>query len=328
MSLKQEWSQYRLTALLYLGVLAIPLVLSMVFTSLGKLEQGTETIRELGRMGGNIMYYVQETNPEEEERARLSVDEKMEVLAKWFSEHSTSDLQRYYVGPTTPKEDFEKLRSCWEELKKDRSLSKARVCLRQSNTLTFAVERMISGWIAYIRNMMVLAIVLSVGLLLLAVFVVRYLVYHQICKNVLRGDQREIYGREYCQTALERSCAQAERLKQNLSTVEIRFPSLGEDSSLNVDEKAQMLDRIEDVMKTITRRSDIPCRVAKDCFLIILPHAGERESTIATQRLEGMLYEKLSGEFPHLKPVLQRTTRSAAESCDDYLKRAMPDEEA
>ena len=328
MALRQEWASYRITTLLYLGVLTIPLVLGLLFSSLTELEHGTQAIRELGRSGGEMVLYTQVREPEEEARIRLDVDQKMQTLRSWFASHSSEKLKRYYVGAGTPKKDFEELDRCWEELKKEKDPAKARLCLKRANGLTFAVERMIAGWVEYIRNMMILAIALSVGILLLAVFVVRYLVYHQICKNVLRGDQREIYGREYCQTALERSCAQAERLKQNLSTVEIRFPSLGTDSPLGVEAKAQMLDRVEDVMKEITRRSDVPCWVAKDCFLIILPHAGERESTMAAQRLERVLYEKLSGEYPQMKPVFQRTTRSAAESCEDYLKRAMPVEEA
>jgi GGDEF domain-containing protein len=318
MSIKKTLSTYRLTLLLYLGVLLLPLIFLLSLRALDGLEEDTRTIRELGRTGGNILAYTLTEEASAKERLSAQIRQSFDELGPWFR---TNTVSSYYVGSSTPEKDFLAFRNCWNSVEKSPETSRALRCWNEAKPLIFAVERMVAIHTSHIRNLIVLDIVVAIGVLLLLIFVVRYLIHHQICKNIVHAPEEGLHDRDYCRHSLEELCAQAGKLGGKLSTLHIIFPSLGEESQLSLEKQALLTEALDEIIRTSTRVNDIPCRIGDDEYLIIQPFTGQEEAVMAKERMKRVILEKLRERFPTISPRFKPTSLQKGESCEEFIER-------
>ena len=319
MTVKKTLSTFRLTLLLYAGILLLPIVFLFSLNTLNQLESDTKVIRELGRTGGDILAYSLATDPATREKLKRQILTNFKDMEPWFSQKRTND---YYVGATTPYGDFKALKQCWETANGSAEPTKALACWSRAKSLTFAVERMIAIKTDHIRNLIILDIALAVGLLLLVVFVIRYIIHHQICKDIVHAPAEGLHGRDYCRESMENLCSQAGKFDNKLSTLHIIFPSLGEQSQLSVEKQAMLTEALDEIIRTSTRVNDIPCRIGKDEYLIIQPFTGEEESAMASQRMQRLILGKLKEKFPTLDPRFKPTSLREGEECEAFIERS------
>jgi PleD family two-component response regulator len=173
-----------------------------------------------------------------------------------------------------------------------------------------------------IRNYLFLAIALSIGLLFLLVYVVRYYMYHQVCKSIVHSPEEGLHDREYCRLSLIQFCAQSDRTKRPLSTMIIQVDKNRKDSDQRVETLAEGLLKMESILKKGTRLSDVICRISDNQFFLIMPNTDEGGSQMAVARIKKMIRDKLGRYAEHLDVQLKAVTREPEEKCTAFWKRA------
>jgi len=319
-SIKKIWSIYRITWVLYLGILLLPISVYLVYHQMGSVVQGEKIVRDVARTGGDILAYISVKDPIQRNRIASRIDQSFSQNRKWFAAHNSAHL---YVGTSTPLKDFRKLYNCWIRTKAEPSTKNALKCWDHSRLLLFAVERFNTLNYHRIQNYMILAISLSIALLLLLIYVVRYYMYHQVCKSIVHVPEEGLHDKEYCRLSLTQLCAQSERGNRPLSVMLIRLKHKEERSLYKIEEAAEALVRVESAMREQTRLSDIACRISNDNFLLLMPNTDNEGAQLALQRLQRILAEKIGEKLlNHVELMITISTREEEENCHDFWKRS------
>ncbi|WP_456434124.1 diguanylate cyclase domain-containing protein [Nitratifractor sp.] len=313
------WSIYKVTWLLYIGIVLMPIGTLYVYFQLTHFVDGEQVVREIAQAGGDML----ERSAISEDKIRARIDSRIETAladsASWYRSHADSS---YYVGSQTPWKDFRDLRSCWESLKTHADRSEALQCWREARSLAFATERMNMLLFDRIRTYLLLAIVLSVILMGLLIYVVRYYMYHQVCKSIVHAPDDGLHDREYCRLSLTQLCAQADRSERPLSTMLIRAELQENRKHFRTEELAEAIVVLEEALKEGTRLSDIVCRIGKESFFLLMPNTDEEGAEMAVARIGRMLEGKLGKAAEHVKLELRAHTRRPEEKCADFWKRS------
>jgi diguanylate cyclase (GGDEF)-like protein len=317
MKTKIDWHAYRITALLYIGILILPLSFYFTFDALKGVESSGETIRLLGRSGGEMLTLPMKENPSERERTVRHIDAMMQKLSLWFDQN---DDTTFYVGEQTPKKDFESLKKCWEDLRAHIDRNRSMICWQKARGLSLAVERMSSLRMDRVRNILYLTLAFAVLLLLFLIFFVRTYIRQQLIKQALRDPETGLLNQNYCETSLQKHCARAKRYKHPLSTLLIKLPSL---EKMERQSREKLLADTGSYLQKVVRTSDIACRYDMRVLVLILPDTPEEGAHVLANRIEKELTEKIRKNDPHFSFTWEVRSLGDTEECDAFLRRAV-----
>ncbi len=306
-------NSYRITILLYLGILILPLAFYYSFHQLKLLEEGSLVVRELGRNGGEVLLVPQINNPAERKKELEKVEQGLKGIESWFVRNDSSE---YYVGKSTPLQDYRRLVNCVEELKNNPDLEKAKGCWRQSRELSFAVERMVALRTDHLRNALWLTLAGSMLLLLLLVFFVRAYIHQQLKKEALRDEETGLFNRKYIRAALANLLAQGGRSGQPLSTLYCR---IGRFNSLPSEKQEALLRELGEFLSRSVRESDIAARYETDSFLVVLSNTDEEGAKVFEDRLMEEMAKIL--ERYGVSPEVKVATAKSGEKEEEFLAK-------
>lgn len=316
--MKMEDRGFKITILLYLGILILPVAFFYSFSQLNTLEKGGYTLRELSRDGGDMLLLPLLTDKGSREEKIRQIDKSLHSLRPWFVKNDRGASLRYYLGDQTPLKDYNALMQCWEDLKKDISRTKAIRCWRKVKEMGFAVERLDALRLDHLRNSLYLTLAGSMALLLLLVFAVRSYIDYQLKQQALHDETTGLYNRKYCLSALKHMVAQSHRQKQPLSILKLKIHKLDayDDETLE-----RLLRRFGEYLNRGLRGSDIACRYADNNFWILLPNTPpEGVEALKTRLLENMKKE-FSEEFTGFNLETSIGLLESEESEEAFVRR-------
>jgi hypothetical protein len=316
-TLKSIWSAYRITWLLYLGILLIPVMIFLIYSQMAQLSNGAATVRKVSESGGSMLVMALTDDPSLRQKARQLIEADLKDVGPWYSDR---DHERFYVGPTTPREDFRSLQACWERLSAHPDRPLALKCWSTAKSLAFATERMNMLALDHIRNYFFFSIALSVILLLLMVYVIRHYIYHQVCQKIAHGPSEGLHDRELCRMNLTMLCALSERSGQAFSALKIHIAAKG-GRQAHLKDLAEALLKIESHLEEHTRKSDAACRIGERDFVLLLPNTDGEGARHAQDRLKRLLDQHLGKLTDSIEITFTVVTKEGEEKCTSFWKR-------
>ncbi|WP_292654637.1 diguanylate cyclase [Nitratifractor sp.] len=295
----------------------MPIGMYIVYHQMGNFVSCEKVVRDTARSGGDMLEMALTPDSQRQKILIQRIDRTLKDDRSWFVQNDGSP---YYVGNSTPLKDYESLLQCWKDLKQSPSREKALQCWTEARSLTFAVERLNTLTFTSIRNKMFLTMILSVILLLLLVYVVRYYMYHQVCKGIVHSPEEGLHDREYCRLSLTQLCAQAERSERPLSTTRIDVKKI---PGHRVEVYAKILTKLGDVLKETTRLSDVVCRIQDDTFFILMPNTDQEGAEMAVKRIHTLLNKRFEKEKDKIEIEVGSFTLKEGEKCNDFWKRSI-----
>ncbi|WP_457608369.1 GGDEF domain-containing protein [Nitratifractor sp.] len=308
---------HRITGVLYIGIIAIPLMFFVVFSQINQLESGTQVIRELGRSGGEMLSLPQITNSEERKRIVENVDRKMASVKEWFV-HNNDSL--FYVGSKTPLKDYGELAFCWDGLKKAPSPGHALRCWKKAKSLTFAVERTVALQMERLKNILYLTVAGTMLLLLLLVVFVRAYMHQQAKKLAIRDEETGLHNRKYCREVLESLLAQASRRHHPLSALYMKIERFEDYSE---EQREGVLRALGSFLNNETRESDVACRIEENGFAVWLPETTKEGAKVFEKRLREGAEAELGKVFEGFTLRMEITESEKDDDVESFLARVL-----
>ncbi len=279
--MKIDWSAYRITLLLYLGILLLPLSFYFSYSSFNEIKEDTKVLNSLTSNTTNILYFSKLSDIEEKKEIQKSIESSFKSLKPWMLQNSKA---QFYVGASPLLKEFENLVVCWN-LSKIEKEDKIIECYKRSKSLIFSLNNMLKLKQNRMYNIFYINLFVAMALLLSLVFFVRGYIYRKISNSALYDLETELYTKEYLITTLKSISARMLRNDEALFLVHMKIENLDESNS------KEIFKRIGEVLLTSIRKSDLACRYGKKEFIIVLPDTSIENIVIITDRMKKTMHD-------------------------------------
>jgi len=292
----QTWSAYRITLLLYLGVLILPFTFIYTYNSIQGLASDTTVMRQISQNGGEMLAFVEISDEKIRENTKVKIDKNLEELQPWFQ---SNERKEFYVGGRTLQKDFNILLDDWDKLKNNPNKHTALTCWKTAKSLNFTIDKMLSLKQKKIENIFYINTIIAIIFLLLMIYLVRVYIHLQMKKHAIHDHETKLYNKKYFLAELHSTFDRSVRHENPLSLVSV---TLNNFSNKTYDKKIKnkFLKELGEVFISVTRNSDITCRYNENHIAILLPLTDKAHAQI----LEGRLQEALNNHNFDVTPQI------------------------
>ncbi len=317
--MQKEWSSFRITAVLYVIVLLMPIGFYFVYNSFQTMKEDTKIIRQSSQLAGNIEHC--SLNGVSPQRPSGQIDAAIADLSAWVKQNSHSE---YYIGGATLLEDFQSVAQCWGNSKKSISTNEnnAAKCYETADSLALTMEKMVYLKQNKIINIFYGSLFLTMALLLLAIYLMRGYIEQQLRKNSIYDLPTKLFNKNFFQAELKKSCSNAQRHDAPLSLLCVEATNF-DDKGHDKKSKEDILKKIGGLLITLTRSSDIACHYDENHFVIILPGTALEGTAILEQRVKQALEDHNFGVYPALLFKTTSVQFDGTETPEALTKRAL-----
>ena len=310
-------SAYRITLLLYMGVLLLPFSFYYSYNATQNTLADTSIIRQLDKNGGEMLLLAQTTDPGKRNKIINRIDRNLIKISPWFSKN---DNQVFYVGGHTLKKDYQHITSCWTKLKNNPIQETSQNCWNAVKSLSFTVDKMLLLKQNKIKNIFYINIILSTIFLLILIMTVRAYIQYQLKKHAIYDHETKLFNKKYFLSELKTSCAKYLRYKYPLSLVSISIENIEEYDKKN---KQLLLKKFGTVMNSATRESDLASRYDTNHFAILLPDPEEVSAEKCQQRIENILMSYNFNIIPKPEFKFSAVHYNSKDSAEEFIKHSL-----
>lgn len=300
--MKVDWSAYKITLLLYIGVLLLPIGFYFSYTSFKELQLDTQTLNKLTLNSALVL----NLNDTKDTKISNKIDLTFEEMKPWMMENNSKD---FYVGSVGLLERYEAIIEYWEQSKLDSS-KLSHDFFKETQLLVFSLKNMLELKQNKIYYFLYINLFVTMIFLLALIFFVRVYIHQQLSKHAIYDLKTNLYTKDYLLATLKEIIAKSIRSKETLSALYIDADEL---SSLDQSHKGKLLNYIGSSLLKTLRLSDIACRYGEHEFVVILPDTKEESFDVIINRL--------THDLSKIKCEIKAVEYSPKESHDDFLER-------
>jgi len=237
--MKIDYAAYKITLLLYLGILIFPLGFYFSYNSLQEIQRDTQAISSFTLASS------------------FEIDEQtLETLRPWMLQNGDTE---FYVASEPLVKKYDRLLECFVSHKS--SNKEKQVCFKEAKSIIFSLNNMLKLKQNRVYNILYINLFIGIALLIFLIFFVRAYIQNQLQKNAIYDFKSKLHNKEYMQSILKELAAQAKREKTSFSLLSMHIENVN-------DSDVEYIGKI--FLKTL-RESDIACRYETDKFMLILP---------------------------------------------------------
>ena len=279
--MKIDWSAYKITLLLYFGVILLPISFYFSYSSFSEIQSDTKMLNQLTLSGGSILATSDVNDYSERQKAIKNIDTVFERLRPWMVEN---DNNRFYVGSEPLLQKYDLLLSNWQSAKtSDKKMSL--LCWKQVKSLVFSLNNMIKLKQEQIYNIFYINLFGAMALLLILVYLTRAYIYKQLSKKALFDFKTNLYTRDYLFSIIKEMIALQTRNKNPLTVLYIDIEDLKSYKKSSQNEEDIILKHIGMSLLESVRTSDIACRYSQNEFIVVLPNTKTKNVEKVISRL-------------------------------------------
>lgn len=289
--MQKDWPAFRITVLLYMIVVLIPVNYYFASRSYQSMENDAYAIHQLGAINGGIQRLVKFAPDEKRDDLVANIDSAFGALDERYMNDSSN---REYVEMFRAEEGYLLLQSCWEELKTQlRSpqehaglIDRSEQCWDVASDLTLTAEKMAEFKSEKMLNTLFLTLVLTTLVVVALIYFVRVYIKIQIEKHAIRDTLTGLFNRKYLMASLEKAQKMSLRHESPLSLLYLdidHFKKINE--KLGKKSGDRLLVAVGDLLNGFFRQSDIVCRLEGDAFVVVVPDAGLDAAFQTAERL-------------------------------------------
>ena len=298
MHLQKEWASFRITLLLYMVILVLPLGFYFVHTSFKILQADTQVVRQ----SSGLVTAISQQNPR--------VDTTLKSIVQWAEKQDDTEL---YIGVQPLSQDLAELITC---------TSQGNACVVLAENLAVNIEKMVYLKQKKIMNWYYAALALVVMLVLLMIYFVRVYIRKQMKKHSMHDHDTGLFNKKFFMAELHATFDRADRTENPLSLLSASFDTHAL-NALNKKAKKAYMKELGEVFTTITRVSDIVCRYDVNHLVVLLPLTEAEEAHILEGRLEDALENHDFKVNPKVSFNLTSTQTEWDETEAAFLRRAL-----
>ncbi len=321
MRLGKEWESFRITLLLYIIVIVIPLTFYFIHNSFNSLKEDTEVIHQIGWINGIL---------ETDSTNKLnSLDKRLEKVSIWVNLNNNSE---FYLGSQTLKKDFLNIKSSLNEYKQKISQDYSQSItdshrIEWNNSLknlTVNIKNMVYLKEHKLINLFYLSLSIVMILSLILIYMVRNYIAAQINKHAIYDFKTKLFNKKYFSTQLKTACASAARREQPLSIMSVFIPHLEkENSTYSKNDKNDILRVFGALLESTARDSDVACRYKDGLFLIMLPYTTKANAVFLEERLYKSIEAYDFKILPRLEFIFKIESYKDKEIPEEFIKRLL-----
>ncbi|MDQ1245382.1 MAG: hypothetical protein QG565_1723 [Campylobacterota bacterium] len=312
--MKKDWSTIRITLLLYLIVLFIPVNYYFVKESFKSMKNDAATMNSLVLLSGAIQTLSFEDDIHEKEILIKSIYSSLVAIENKFINFPSN---KEYVTLFRAGEMFFLLKNAYEKLEKSTQNSTEMKAVADKfsmeiNAFSKLAEEMASYKIETALNKLYISLAFTMLLIIVLIFVVRTYIRLQFLKHTIYDHVTGLYNKKYFDSVLQNSKELAIRHNRQLSLLMLSINNYDKlKGTLNKADFEKSLKELSTVFSNLFRHSDTVCRIEKDCFASIAPDASLANIKKISLRLEQELQSKL------LKSKIELHLSIGVASCED-----------
>ena len=290
--MQKEWSSFRITLLLYILVLIIPVSFYFVYSSFKTIQSDTKTVHQTAWIGGALESISLTTNDKDREEKKDQIDTALTDISEWVGKNNQSDL---YIGFKSLLEDYTEVKSCWNEYKQvissqHNSNDTLLQCWENSNYLAIVVEKMVYLKQKKMINLFYASLFITMLMILLIIYLIRIYIHNQMKKHAIHDHESLLFNKKYFMAELKTTCSRSARHNYPLSILRVSINDLEKGNKTYSDRvKRNTLKVFGMLVHSLVRDGDIPCRYDDNHFLILLPFTEEHNALILKERIEEAL---------------------------------------
>jgi len=250
-----DWSAYRITLVLYLGIILLPLVFYFSYISLTELQEDTKVINDFTFKSALLVQKDSDTE---------RIVNEFSAFKPWMQKN---DNTIFYVGNKPLAQKYEDLMGC---IKSQGS------CFKQAHSIIFSLNNILSLKQNRIYNIFYVDFFIAIALLIALVFLTRIYTHKQLVKHYLYDFKTNLYTRDYMLSALKVLGAQMQRENKPFSLLYMSVDKIND----------TVLEFIGRMLLDELRESDVACRYSDDKFIVLLPNTEHTNVSSLMQRLE------------------------------------------
>ncbi|NOR58682.1 MAG: diguanylate cyclase [Sulfurimonas sp.] len=276
--MKLDWSAYKITMLLYFGVLLLPISFYFAYSSFGETRSDTKVLSDLTLNGGSILAIGNTMEHSEKQKMIDNADKIFKQLRPWMVEN---DSNKFYVGLDPLLQKYDALISCWQNSKtynKKTSLQ----CWKQIKSLVFSINNMIKLKQERIYNIFYISLFMAMALLLILVSLTRAYVYKQIRMKSIYDFKTRLYSKDYLLVIIKEIIALNTRNQESFTVLFIDIKDL-QSSNKKEDE---ILKHLGISLLESIRESDIACRYSESEFIVLLQNTKSQNIDQVISRID------------------------------------------
>jgi len=299
----KEWSSFRITLLLYILVLILPLSFYFVYSSFKTIQNDTKIVHQTAWTGGAIENLALAPKNPNTQQTIMHIESTIQDISTWVMQNDKSNL---YIGAESLSQDFAHVETCWGDYKqmlsqqntaaiKDSSLQ----CWEHADHFATVAEKMVYLKQNKMINLFYFALAVAMILTLLIIYMVRLYIHQQMKKHAIYDHETNLFNKKYFLSELKTSCARSARHNYPLSMLSILIDNFGT-GSYDKKTKEHILKVLGGMVTSLTRTSDVACRYDEDQFSILLTDTEEENALF----LEGRIREALEKHDFDVSPAL------------------------
>lgn len=275
-----DWSAYRITLLLYVGVLLFPLSFYFSYSSFSQLQDDTKALNRFTLNSGAML--TQYDDPIKNQTTKKEIETVFKNLRPWMAKN---DGEKFYIASKPLLEQYDDLVLCWG---KNGTLegAQSQICFDKAKSIIFSLNNMIVLKQNRIYNIFYVNLFGAMAFLVLLIFFVRDYTYKQLTKQALYDFASKLYSKEYMLATLKEMSAHMKRTEQPLCVLSIDIEELKNDHKLPQKSKDKILEQLGTSLLNTLRNSDVAGRYSNHELMIILPNTLPANVKNLMERLE------------------------------------------
>jgi len=307
--MKVDWSAYKITLLLYLGVLLLPISFYFSYSSFSEIQTDTKVLNKLALNSASILTLDTFEDALEKQKTIKKIDNVFQGLRPWMVEN---DSKSFYVGSVPLLKKYDSVLDLWSDAKSSDKKASLRT-YKEVKSLIFSLNNMLALKQNKIYNIFYINLLISMTLFLILIFSTRVYIHQQLNKSALYDFKTKLYTKDYLFATLKEVSSHMQRSKEPLSILYIDVEELENNNKIFKKEKDKMLEHIGSSLLGSLRVSDIACRYSESEFMVILPNTKGQNVEVLIRRIE-----KYFNNFKHIIKVIEY---NKDETYDEFIKR-------
>lgn len=291
--MKKDWSVFRITVLLYVIALLLPLNYYFANRSFQSMQSDGSTMKQLVYINGGIQRILTLSDSTiERDMLIKEVEASFRAIDEAFLQ---APANAEYVALFRADEGFDATKDAWKKLadaveKRDPEQVYGDQCWKEVNSFSKIIEEMLAYKSESMLDSLYLSLIFTTLLVIVLIFMIRFYIHVQIRKHTVHDHITGLYNKKYFYEVMEKSKLLAARQKNELSLLALSFDDFEVfKKSLKKREFERFLQEFGKEFQGLFRQSDTVCRIEANRFLVILPDASLEDA----QKFAGRLEERL-----------------------------------
>lgn len=293
--LKKDWSVTRITILLYVIVLFIPLNYYFAKQSFDSIHSDTKTMNHLVFVSSALSSLKEINNFNKKQLIIKEIDESFYIIEKALNNPSNEEYKNLFYAD----ESYNLLKLSYENLKvainNNNSITASiNKILQEVNSFSITAQNVTDYKIDAILDRLYISLALTMISIVLLVSFIRLYIKLQLLKHTVHDHTTGLYNKKYFDNALHDIELLETRQEKPLSLLIVSITNYTKlKDSLDNKGFEYQLKEFAKIFKHFFRQSDIVCRIKEGCFASITPDASSENIDKIATKLKSELRAKL-----------------------------------